>query len=360
MSREYLGKCGLANLGNTCFLNSCLQVLQHIPELLKIFDKKIKSKQFNSCDDSILLQEWVELSHLLWSANGVVSPNKFIYNVQQIAFKKGKDIFTGWAQNDLSEFMLFLVDCFHNSICRKVSFQIKGRSQNNTDEIALSAYRFLQSIYEKEYSEILELFYAVYLTTIYPKNETDMKDKVSMKYLSMKDTVSMKYLSIKPEHFFILDLQIFKEHKMCQTLYDCFDLFVEPEEMSGENAWYNEKTGKKEDICKTMTFWSLPQILVIILKRFSPDGSRKLQIPIDFPLSGLDLSKYVRGYNPQSYRYDLFGVCNHMGSVNGGHYTSFVKNQEGQWNHYNDTTVESINSSQIVSPKAYCLFYRKK
>lgn len=343
MSREPLGKCGLANLGNTCFLNSCLQVLQHIPELLNIFEKKIKHQQLKDCDDSILLKEWVDLSTLMWSANAVVSPNKFVYNLQQIALKKNKDIFTGWAQNDLSEFLLFLVDCFHNSICRKVAFQIKGNSQNNTDEIALCAYQFLQSVYEKEYSEILDLFYGVYLTTIYPN-----------------DTASMNYLSIKPEHFFILDLQIFKEHKMCQTVYDCFDLFVEPEEMSGENAWYNEKTKQKQDICKTMTFWSLPKILVIILKRFSPDGSRKLQIPIDFPLVGLDLSKYVRGYKPESYKYDLFGVCNHMGSVNGGHYTAYVKCKEGQWNHYNDTIVEPVDTSQIVSPKAYCLFYRKK
>ena len=290
-----------------------------------------------------------------------------MYNVQQTAFKKGKDIFTGWAQNDLSEFLLFLIDCFHTSLSRKVSFQIKGTSQNNTDEIAIQSYRFLQSVYEKEYSEILDVFYGVYLTTIYPSysdSKSSIKDSASMKPLSIKDTASMKPLSIRPEHFFILDLQIFNMQnelqRPCQNIYECFDLFTAKEEMTGENAWYNDKTGKKQDIFKTMTFWSLPKILVIILKRFSPDGSRKLQNHIDFPLSGLDLSKYVRGYNPQSYQYDLFGVCNHMGGVNGGHYTSYVKNRVGQWIHYNDTNVERIDSSQIVSPKAYCLFYRKK
>ena len=28
-----------------------------------------------------------------------------------------------------------------------------------------------------------------------------------------------------------------------------------------------------------------------------------------------------------SYKYDLYGICNHSGGVAGGHYTSFVKMQ---------------------------------
>ena len=335
------GCVGLANLGNTCFLNSCIQVLNHIYELSPIMINKIKKGQTNNCDDTILLEEWNELHLLMWKENGIISPNKFIYNVQQIARRKNKDIFTGWAQNDLSEFLLFLIDCFHNSLSRKVGFQINGTSQNKTDEIAITTFKFLKTIYENEYSEIMDLFYGVYLTTIMSADKSTTH-------------------SIKPEHFFTLDLQIFEGNHQCQTLYDCFDLFVKPEEMIDDNAWFNEKTGKKEDIKKTMTFWSLPKILVIILKRFSPDGSRKIQTNIEFPLKNLNLSKYIQGYKPESYKYDLFGVCNHMGGVNGGHYTSYVKNMENQWIHFNDTNVEKIKGSEIISPKAYCLFYRKK
>jgi ubiquitin C-terminal hydrolase len=131
--------------------------------------------------------------------------------------------------------------------------------------------------------------------------------------------------------------------------------------MSGDNAWFNEKTGEKEDIQKSVAFWSLPKILVITLKRFSPDGTQKINNVIQFPVENLDLSKYVKGYNPTSYVYDLFGVCNHMGGVSGGHYTAFVKNTENQWLHYNDSNVEIVSSStNIITPMAYCLFYRKK
>lgn len=111
-----------------------------------------------------------------------------------------------------------------------------------------------------------------------------------------------------------------------------------------------------------MCFWNFPKILVVTLKRFSPDGMYKINSVIDFPLVDLDLSVYVKGYNSKNYVYDLFGVCNHMGGVEGGHYTSFVKNVSGKWAHYNDTVVEIVADTdihRIVSPMAYCLFYRK-
>ena len=45
----------------------------------------------------------------------------------------------------------------------------------------------------------------------------------------------------------------------------------------------------------------------------------------------------------------------------GGHYTSFVKNANGKWYHYNDTNVSEVNMlNQIITPKAYCFFYRKR
>jgi len=340
---ENKGFVGLANLGNTCFLNACIQVLNHTYEIHYLIESKKKSNHINEkIDDSIILKEWNELRELMWSGNGTVSPNKFVHTVHEIAQKKDRDIFTGWVQNDITEFLLFIIECFHNSISRKIKMKINGKVENNTDKLAISCYELLQTVYSKEYSEIMDIFYGVYVTSI---SSIDNK----------------KTYSYKPEHFFVLDLQIFKGDRICPSIYDCFDLFVSSEAMTGDNAWFNEDTGKKEDIMKGASFWSFPKILVITLKRFSPDGSQKINNIIDFPLENLDLSKYVKGYNPKSYVYDLFGVCNHMGCVSGGHYTSFVKNVAGQWIHYNDNVVEMVNDPNIIiSPIAYCLFYRKK
>ena len=142
---------------------------------------------------------------------------------------------------------------------------------------------------------------------------------------------------------------------------ECFDLNCEKEFLHGENAWFNEATKQKEGIRKAIKFWSFPAILVIDLKRFNAKN-QKNQILVTFPLNeDLDLSEYVIGYKKNSFVYELYGVCNHSGGVLGGHYTSYVKNANGKWYHFNDTSVSEVSVvGSIVSPKAYCLFYRKK
>ena len=338
------GYTGIDNLGNTCFLNSCLQVLNHTYELNEILDN-INYNRFlkQGISDSNILNEWNDLRKTMWSGNGVVSPNKFVNNVHKIAKIKGKDIFTGWAQNDMPEFLLFMVDCIHNSISRGINMKINGNKENGLDELAVECYTMLKNIYSKEYSEVMDLFFGIYMSVIRSKNGN-------------------KILAIKPEQYFILDLPIMNEEmKVVTNLYDCFELFTKSEYLEGENAWYNEKTGQKEDIRKQMCFWNFPKVLIVSLKRFTPDGMNKLNNLIDFPIDDLDLSKYVQGYNPSKYKYELFGICNHMGGVTGGHYTAFVRHIDNVWIHFNDNNVEIVDdASKIVTPLAYCLFYRKK
>jgi ubiquitin C-terminal hydrolase len=334
------GRTGLANLGNTCFLNSCVQALSHTYELQAVlttakFERALK----HSTDENNLISEWNNLREVMWSQNGVVSPNRFVHHVQQLALKKDRDMFTGWAQNDLPEFLLFLIECMHNTVSRSVKMKINGKIENDTDKLATACYNMLKKTYSSEYSEIMEMFYGIYVS-------------------ELSSISGATIHSVNPENYFILDLEI---PNKASTLYDCFDAFTAYETMEGDNAWFNEATKMRESVRKRITFWNFPKILVITLKRFSADGGRKRQDVVDFPLTGLNLSKYVSGYNAKQYVYDLYAVCNHTGGTMGGHYTAYVKTREGEWNHYNDTQVErNISENKIVSTKAYCMFYRKR
>jgi ubiquitin C-terminal hydrolase len=344
------GHTGLQNLGNTCFLNSCTQALVHTYEIHEMLNRQTVNDHLKNADtnpkkvfDAHIFKEWKDLTETMWSGNGSVKPIKFVSAIQQVAHKKGVDIFTGWAQNDVTEFLRFVVNCFHASIARGVKVNITGKPETATDQLAVKCYEMLNDNYKKDYSEIQDLFYGILVSDI-------------------SNVETGKSQSLKPEQYFILDLPIPEggSSNRVTSLYDCMTEFCKKELLTGDNQWFNEVSGAKEDANKQIRFWNFPKVLVITLKRFNAKG-RKTENFVDFPLTDLDLSKYVEDYLPKRYVYDLYAICNHMGSTDGGHYTAFVKNCMGKWLHCNDDSVSLVtNAQQLITPMAYCLFYRMK
>jgi len=350
------GYTGLVNVGNTCFLNSCIQIINHIYELTPVYETVFVKNKKNNIPETQFFNEWVDLHTMIWQKDGLICPLRFVQIVQQLANIKNRQIFTGFSQNDIHEFIHFFIESLHTSISRKIDIVIYGNAENDTDLLAIKCYNYLQTMYKNEYSEILNIFYGIYVSKI-----TGMDEKQTV-------------YSTVPENFFILDLPIpynenkngdVPKHLMSESfipsqnhsIYDCFNLFTTEEIMDGDNSWFNESTGKKETVYKKIEFWNFPEILVISFKRFSPCGTRKRNDFVDYPIKSLDLSQYVCGYNPQNYKYDLFGVCNHYGGCGGGHYTAYVLNYLDEWIHYNDGNVER-GITNIVTSDAYCLFYR--
>jgi ubiquitin C-terminal hydrolase len=342
-NKELRGLTGLTNLGNTCFINSCIQILSHTTELNLFLDGNYKSKLNDNHLDVLILIEWDNLRKLMWSQNCIISPIRFIKQLQNVSKNKNREEFSDYSQNDSSEFFLFLIDCFHSAISREVSVQINGEPKNKTDELAIQCFKKIKYYFQKEFSEIYELFYGIHVSQI----------------ISLENDNFGEILSNSPEPFTIINLPIpFIQNP---SLMDCFDLYVSGEILEDENAWFNEKTGMKQSIKKQIVYWSFPKILVIDVKRFSAiNFNNKNQVLITFPITNLDLSKYVIGYCKTPYIYDLYAICNHRGGLLGGHYYSFIK-IKNMWFSFNDTEVNEITDlNKLITPNAYCFFYRKQ
>lgn len=331
------GLCGLSNVGNTCFINACMQIISHTYEL-----NDFLSTKYNPKDEPkyAVLNEWNQLRQKLWTQKGATNSYKFVKAIHAAAAEaNGRELFTSFTQNDLPEFLLFVIDLFHTALSREVVMTIQGTITNERDKMAVVCFNKIRDMYCKDYSEIWKLFCGVHVSQIATVANQDI-------------------LSNTPETSYTLSVPIPLDNKS-PTLIECIDLYTSPEILDGDNCVFNEKTNKKEAVTKTIRFWSLPQILIIDIKRYSSDN-RKKQVLIDFPIEKLDLSEYVVGYRTESYVYDLYGICNHSGGVLGGHYTSFVKNANGKWYHFNDMAVSEMALNKLVTPKAYCLFYRKR
>jgi ubiquitin carboxyl-terminal hydrolase 4/11 len=120
--------------------------------------------------------------------------------------------------------------------------------------------------------------------------------------------------------------------------------------------------------------------LVVHLKRFSSSrySRDKLDTPVDFPLTGLDLVPYLLSRKGEAAEsapsagadaagqssdalYDLYAVSNHYGGLGGGHYTAYCRMpDDGRWHVFDDSSVREVSASEVVSPAAYVLFYRRR
>ena len=145
------------------------------------------------------------------------------------------------------------------------------------------------------------------------------------------------------------------------TLKKCLKLFSSEEKLKEGDEWFCPQCKKHVLANKKMELYYTPKILIICFKRFIKHYTywKKYDEDILFPINNLDLKEFIIGPDKDHSVYDLFAVSQHYGGTGFGHYTAVCKNF-GNWYSYNDSSVHSTNSSDIVSNAAYVLFYRRR
>ncbi|NXA04066.1 UBP31 hydrolase, partial [Sapayoa aenigma] len=207
------------------------------------------------------------------------------------------------------------------------------------------------------------------------------------------DKETKDYLFVNTEEEYIPDSESVRQQRelhhqpqIC-TLSQCFQLYTKEEQLAPDDAWRCPHCKQLQQGSITLSLWTLPDVLIIHLKRFRQEGDRrmKLQNMVKFPLSGLDMTPHVvkrsqsswslpshwspwrrpygLGRDPEDYIYDLYAVCNHHGTMQGGHYTgkSYCKNSiDGQWYCFDDSEVQQLSESEVCKQTAYILFYQRR
>ena len=102
--------------------------------------------------------------------------------------------------------------------------------------------------------------------------------------------------------------------------------------------------------------------MCICLSRFKKRGDNytKNEKFVEFPLTNLNMNKYMAFNNGKKYIYDIFAVSEHYGGREGGHYTAICKNFDGNWYSYDDSNCSTASSREVCTRNAYVLFYRRR
>jgi len=285
-SKKETGYVGLKNQGATCYMNSLLQTLYHIPYFRKaVYHMPTTENDMPSGSIPLALQSlFYKLQH---SDTSVAT--------KELTKSFGWDTYDSFMQHDVQE--------LNRVLCEKLEDKMKGTVVEGT----------IQQLFEGHHMNYIEC-------------------------------INVDYKSTRKESFYDLQLDV----KGCRDVYASFDKYVEVERLEGDNKYQAEQHGL-QDARKGVLFIDFPPVLQLQLKRFEYDFMRDTMVKIndryEFPLQ-LDLDRENRKYlSPEADRsvrnlYTLHSVLVHSGGVHGGHYYAYIRpTLSDQWFKFDDERV---------------------
>ncbi|KAG0284703.1 ubiquitin-specific protease doa4 [Linnemannia gamsii] len=353
-----LGKAGLTNLGNTCYMNSVIQCLIATPPLTRFFMDGSFKRYINIANplgtQGRLADAFCTLIRSMWSGQSLVSPTGFRNEISGFAPQ-----FKGNEQHDSQEFLSFLLDGLHEDLKLMPRLLPPGVDDEGSEadearmevmpEIEATGIAW-QRYLRRDSSIIVNIFQGQY------------KSRLCCSKCGKTST------TYNPFMYLTLPVKAKNSSRQPQTLTSCLNAFVEPELMEGDNAWNCPNCKKPRKATKQLTISRVPDVLLIQLKRFSSEGpfKNKIKAMVQYPIENLDLTKYLpkRTANQGPVEpaiYNLYAVSNHSGEVSSGHYTACVRDTTfNGWTNFDDTRVSPCDKSVAVSEHGYTLFYVRR
>ena len=332
----YFKGIGIINLGNTCFINSCLQALIHCKLFMQTFFKV--SNKLNE-ETTPISYNFLLICIMMLDIGKTKGLRYIDISYFKYIFGKKHPIYNGYNQNDSQEFCrIFLEDLNEelNEAKNKKLYKALTNTANRTK--SFRAREFDLNFKDREKSIIIDLFYSQIITSF--------KCKCGNEIYSFQKLLDFPLLL--PENAKYIDIK------------DLFKNYFKTEMIDFETKC--EKCNQIEKHKKEMKISHPPEILIISLQRINEATQKKNECIVNFPdvLNLFDFIDHDLGTKNDDSNYKLFSIINHQGNMNVGHYYTYVKPLNKQkWFVFNDSLVREINVPNNIFPYAYALFYIK-
>ena len=347
---------GLFNQGNTCFLNSTLQCLLHIPALVQLLNdseesklilQKLTSSSIKNADSSqndgiprfkntnvksgqkSILQHFQGLVSDAWGkrTSKAISPKGMVTTIRRVGRQ-----FRPMRQEDAHEYLRQLIDCMHEEI-------LKAENVKLSDGL-IAESTFISRLFGGQFCSELRCG-------------------------------KCKYRSPTFNYFQDLSLEV---SQGISSIDGALAAFQASEKLSSGNEWRCEGCKKLVQATKKIFIYKAPNVLVLHLKRFSygrgkinkmVSYSMKLSLRVnglhsDMTMDANKTSPPKRDGTNSNVEYELIGMVVHHGhSSHSGHYVAFVRGPNKQWYEMNDSQVSVASEKKVLSQQAYILFYNR-
>lgn len=321
---------GLINFGVTCYMNSAIQTMLHIPAVQLYLMEVLANKHTQLAPRSVT-HTLAELSSRMWgllkekhSGRKYVNPKKMVQRLDDI-----NCMMSEWQQEDSHEYFMSLMSRLQEDSTPK------GKKLNES-----VIYDIFGGLLEQE--------------VICQKCKTVSITKQEFYDLSL----GFNKRRFSNETSEDENVPKYSTERAIRDFFSLETIRVDPKDAS--TGYFCEKCQQKTHATKKSSVEKSPQTLLVHMKRFKFNGNSSLKVkqPIAY-LKYLNLEKYSNSAAPMKYQ--LIGVIVHEGrSILSGHYVAHCLQPDGTWATYDDEYINKIDERSALSdPSAYCLVYTK-
>ena len=249
---------------------------------------------------SPFVSSFLKSMSLLRTSKRPIDPSKFLRHLKNVLLKSGKPYFDVFQQQDAAEFLTCILE----------ELSASNPSAENMIKVSLRVK-----------------------ITCSNCNEDNLKEDVS----------SILQGPVKP------------------NLQSCLNAFLAVNHLTGSNSVFCHVCQSHQPAVLSQNLSAIGQYLILQTKRFINQGSlftKHLQKVVCSP--NLSVPVLTQDDRIEQRHFKLLGTINHTGSLNRGHYTSFIKlASNNSWYHCNDAAVVLSEEDQVNNDSSYLYFYER-